>query len=105
ANRNNADLFISIHCNHSSTSSAYGSETYVMGTHKNKSNLDVAKRENSAILMEDDYLQSYEGFDPNSPEGHIIFSFYQNAFLDQSINIASKIESQLAKRKSQNRSR
>lgn len=105
ANRNNADLFISIHCNHSSNSSAYGTETYVMGTHKNESNLDVAKRENSAILMEDDYLQSYEGFDPNSPEGHIIFSFYQNAFLDQSISIASKIESQLSKRKSQNKSR
>lgn len=105
ANRNHADLFISIHCNHSSSHSAHGSETYVMGTHKNDGNLEVAKRENAAILMEDNYKQEYEGFDPNSPEGHIIFSFYQNAFMEQSINFASHIETELAKRKKVNRSR
>ena len=105
ANRNKADLFISIHCNHSSNHSAHGSETYVMGTHKNDGNLEVAKRENAAILMEEDYKSSYEGFDPNSPEGHIIFSFYQNAFMDQSILFASRIEEKLARRKKVNRSR
>jgi len=105
ANRNKADLFISIHVNHSSNSSAHGSETYVMGTHKNDGNLEVAKRENSAVLLEDDYESDYEGFDPNSPEGHIIFSFYQNAFMEQSILFASEIEKELAKRKKINRSR
>ncbi len=105
ANRNKADLFISIHCNHSGTQSAYGTETYVMGTHKNESNLEVAKRENSAILLEEDYKESYDGFDPNSPEGHIIFSFYQNAFLEQSIQFASLVEDELADRKEMNKSR
>ncbi|MBI1221635.1 MAG: N-acetylmuramoyl-L-alanine amidase [Bacteroidetes bacterium] len=105
ANRNKADLFISIHVNHSDNSSAHGSETYVMGTHKNAGNLEVAKRENASILLEDDYQKDYEGFDPNSPEGHIIFSFYQNAFLEQSILLASEIEDELAKRKKINRSR
>lgn len=105
ANRNHADLFISIHCNHSGSSKAHGSETYVMAPHKNASNLEVAKRENSAILLEEDYKKSYEGFDPNSPESHIIFSFYQNAFLEQSIDFASKVEAQLSKRKETNKSR
>lgn len=105
ANRNKADLFISIHVNHSSNHSAHGSETYVMGTHKNEGNLEVAKRENASILLEDDYQNEYEGFDPNSPEGHIIFSFYQNAFLEQSILLASEIEKELGKRKKVNRSR
>ncbi len=105
ANRNKADLFISIHVNHSSNTSAHGSETYVMGTHKNDGNLEVAKRENSAVLLEDDYQSGYDGFDPNSPEGHIIFSFYQNAFMEQSILFASEIETELAKRKKVNRSR
>lgn len=105
ANRNNADLFISIHCNHSGNATAHGTETYVMGTHKNASNLEVAKRENSAILLEEDYKQSYDGFDPNSPEGHIIFTFYQNAFREQSIEFASKVEEYLGKRKKTNKSR
>lgn len=105
ANRNHADLFISIHVNHSSNATAYGSETYVMGTHKNAGNLEVAKRENAAILLEDDYESEYEGFDPNSPEGHIIFSFYQNAFREQSILFASEIEKEFGKRKKLNKSR
>lgn len=105
ANKNNADLFISIHVNHNANTTAHGSETYVMGTHKNNGNLDVAKRENSSILLEDDYDKSYEGFDPNSPEAHIIFSFYQNVFIEQSIYFASKIEHRLSKRKKTNYSR
>lgn len=107
ANRNKADIFISIHCNHNGSSKPYGSETYVMGLHKSEGNLDVAKRENSAILYEEDYedQKDYEGFDPNSPEAHIIFSFFQNAFLDQSLHLASYIETHLSKRKKQNKSR
>ncbi len=105
ANRKKADLFISIHCNHSSSTSAHGTETYVMGTHKNESNLEVAKRENSAILLEDNYKDSYEGFDPESPESHIIFSLYQNAYLESSTLFAAKIEEHLAKRPKLNHSR
>jgi N-acetylmuramoyl-L-alanine amidase len=92
ANRNKADLFISIHCNASPNKAPYGAETYVMGLHKTKDNLDVAKRENSAILMEKDYEKEYDGFDPKSDEANIMFSLYQSAFLEQSLNIASKIQ-------------
>lgn len=92
ANRANADLFICIHCNASVNKEACGSETYVMGLHKTKGNLEVAKRENASILLEDDYQKKYEGFDPNSDEAAIIFSFYQNAYLTQSLSLASKIQ-------------
>ena len=91
ANRNKADLFISIHCN-SGKGNAYGVETYSMGLHRTADNLDVAKRENSAVTLEKDYKSNYDGFDPNSPEASIIFTLYQNAFLDQSLNIASKVQ-------------
>lgn len=108
ANKNKADLFISIHCNATAKRTAKhkkvnGTETYVMGLHKEKENLEVAKRENQSILLEKNYKKNYGGFDPNSPEGHIMLSMYQHAFLDQSINFASKIEKQFkarAKRKS-----
>jgi N-acetylmuramoyl-L-alanine amidase len=98
ANRNKADLFISIHCNYIGIRNrASGSETYVLGLHRAEDNLEVAKRENAAILMEDDYERTYEGFDPNSPEGHIILSMFQNAYLEQSIQIATHIESNFKK--------
>ena len=97
ANRNKADLFISIHCNYLEDGGGVkGSETYVMGLHKATENLNVAKRENSSILYEQNYEQTYGGYDPNSPEGHIILSMYQNAYLDQSIQLADKIESNIA---------
>ena len=94
ANKNKADLFISVHCNAISSQQELvrGTETYVMGVHDSEENLAVAKRENDAILMEENFEQHYDGFDPNSPEGHIILSMVQNAFLEQSILFAEKIE-------------
>jgi N-acetylmuramoyl-L-alanine amidase len=91
ANRHKADLFICIHCN-SGNKAAFGVETYVMGLHKTEDNLAVAKRENASILLEEDYKQQYEGFDPNSPEANIIFNLYQNQFLNQSLMFASNVQ-------------
>lgn len=91
ANKAHADLFICIHLN-SGGKGAYGAETYVMGNHKTEDNLEVAKRENSAILFEDDYQKKYDGFDPNSPEANIIFSLYQSQFMNQSLLLASNIQ-------------
>ena len=98
ANENNADLFISIHCNSAGSRTAIGTETFVMGLHRNQANLEVARRENKAILYEDDYLETYDGFDPNSPEASIIFTLYQNAHLEQSLQIASHIQKQFRDR-------
>jgi N-acetylmuramoyl-L-alanine amidase len=80
ANAAKADLFVSIHCNSHKSKQPQGSETYVMGLHKSEANLEVAKKENAAILLEEDYEQTYEGFNPNSDEGHIIFNFFKTAF-------------------------
>lgn len=91
ANENKADLFICIHCN-SGPKAAYGAETFVMGLHKTDDNLNVAKRENAVILQEDNYQRKYDGFDPNSAEANIIFSLYQNAFLDQSVYFADRLQ-------------
>ncbi|MES2389822.1 MAG: N-acetylmuramoyl-L-alanine amidase [Bacteroidota bacterium] len=97
ANKNHADLFISIHCN-SSPAKINGSETYVMGLHTGEGNLEVAKRENSVILKEENYMQKYDGFDPNSPLAHILFSNMQNAHLERSLNLAERIEGQFKNR-------
>ena len=95
ANRAAADLFISIHCNTAAKrNGAIGTETFIMGLHRAKDNLDVAKRENASILLEDDYTAHYDGYDPESDEGHIILSMYQNAHLEQSILLAHSIEEQ-----------
>jgi len=102
ANRNHADLFISIHCN-SGAKSASGTETYVMGLHKSEANLAVAKRENSVILKEKDYQETYKGFDPTSPLAHIMLANYQSAYLSSSLLFASRVERQFraeSKRKS-----
>ncbi|WP_102407966.1 N-acetylmuramoyl-L-alanine amidase family protein [Parabacteroides bouchesdurhonensis] len=93
ANRNKADLFISIHTNSVKRgSAAKGTETYTLGLARSDENLAVAMRENSAILLEDNYLQKYEGFDPNSSESYIIFEFMQNKHMEQSISLASEIQ-------------
>ncbi len=104
ANKNDADLFISIHCNATASRSttAVGTETYVMGLHTAQYNLDVAKRENASILWEDNYQENYD-YDPNSPEGHIMLNMFQNAFLEQSILFAEHVENNfraVARRKS-----
>ncbi|MGE0078793.1 MAG: N-acetylmuramoyl-L-alanine amidase [Bacteroidales bacterium] len=93
ANSANADLFISIHCNSNRNKTPYGTETYVMGLSKSDANLNVALRENAVITYEDDYSSKYEGYDPSSSESFIIFSMLQNAYLDQSLNFASMIQS------------
>lgn len=100
ANKAGADLFISIHCN-SGPSAAYGTETYTMGLHTSEGNLEIAKtakRENDVVLKEDDYISKYDGFDPNSPETHILFSLIQNAHNDNSVRFAAKIEKQFKER-------
>lgn len=97
ANAKNADLFVSIHCNANKKTEVFGTETFSMGLHKTDGNLDVAKRENSVILLENDYQEKYEGFDPNSPEAHIYFSFLQSAYLEQSIELASRVEKNFVK--------
>lgn len=91
ANEADADLFVSIHCN-AFTNNASGTETYVLGLHANKQNFEVAKHENSVIFLEDNYEEKYEGFDPNSPEAVIGMTLMQEEFLDQSLNLASNIQ-------------
>ncbi len=97
ANDKHADLFISIHCNSSDSKSANGVETFVMGLHKTASNLEVAKKENAAMLLEKDYKNKYGDFNPNSPESYVIFSLYSNAYLESSVQLASKVQKNLLK--------
>lgn len=92
ANKNKADLFISIHCNTAANASANGAETFVMGMDKANANMAVAQKENGAILKETNYENNYEGFDPYSPESYIIFSLLQNAHLSQSTHFASAVQ-------------
>ncbi|MBK6989981.1 MAG: N-acetylmuramoyl-L-alanine amidase [Bacteroidetes bacterium] len=106
ANNAKADLFICIHCNSACyynkkkkkeecNEATSGVETWVMGLHMSEANLEVSKRENDVVLLEKDYTKKYDGFDPNSPEANIIFSLYQNTFLDQSLKLASHIQQEM----------
>lgn len=97
ANRASANIFVSIHCNANRNTTAYGTETYVMGMNKIASNLEAAKKENSVITLEKDYKRKYEGFDPNSPETMIGMTLMQEEYLDNSISLASKVETEFEK--------
>jgi N-acetylmuramoyl-L-alanine amidase len=107
ANKAKADLFICIHCNSACVrdkklkrdickEEANGAETYVMGIKNEQGKLDVATRENSAILLEDNYVQKYDGFDPNSAESYIIMSMFSDNYIDKSLDFASKVQKQYA---------
>ena len=95
ANKAKADLFISIHCD-SHTSNAHGAGTFVLGLHANKRNFEVAKKENSAIYLEDNFEQRYAQYDINSPESVIGFTIMQEEFLDQSIQLAKSMQDRFA---------
>lgn len=93
ANRAKADLFISVHTNALPAGRiAYGSETYTLGMARSAENLEVAKRENSVILVENNYRQTYEGFNPGSAESYIIFEFMQDEHMKQSVSLAKSIQ-------------
>ncbi len=91
ANKANADLFVSVHCD-SHTSKAFGAGTFVLGLHANKQNFEIAKKENSVIYLEDNYQQRYAEYDINSPESIIGLTIMQEEFLDQSIALAKGIQ-------------
>ena len=92
ANHMDANLFVSIHCNSVSNPVPFGTETFVMGLTRSKGNLEIAKQENSVILLEKNYKQTYKGFDPKNPETLIGLKILQEDYLDRSIQLASKIE-------------
>lgn len=98
ANKNGADLFISIHCNAVSNNTIYGTETYVMGLDKVEGNMRVAKKENSVIFLEENYEDKYDGFDPSSPESMILLTLSQHAYQENSLKLAARIEKQFKER-------
>lgn len=98
ANTAKADLFICIHANANPNTKAFGTETYIMGLHKDDNNFEVAKRENSVILLDENYEERYEGFDPESPESYILFSLMQSVYQENSLRFAQKIEDQFKNR-------
>ncbi|MFC2087215.1 N-acetylmuramoyl-L-alanine amidase [Bacteroidota bacterium] len=98
ANNNKADLFISIHANSNPSPAPFGASSHVLGLHRFDENFEVAKRENSVILIEEDYKIRYENFDPNSSESYIIFSMMQNAYDEQSLQFATLVQNQFRER-------
>ena len=97
ANKADADLFVSVHCN-AHSSQAFGTETYVLGLGRSESNFRVAKQENEVIFYEDDFETNYQGFDPNSPETMIGLTLMQEDYLDQSILLARNIQDNFTKK-------
>ncbi len=97
ANQANADLFISIHCNAAANRSAKGAETFTLGVEEERTerNLDIAKRENGVIFLEDNHEKKYSNFNPNSPESYIIFEYMQSEFVKESIHIAQYVQENL----------
>jgi N-acetylmuramoyl-L-alanine amidase len=102
ANKVNADLFISIHTNWADSKKVTGAETYIMGIAKDQANLEVAMKENSVMLREEDHSTKYEGFDPKSTESFIMFSTTQKVFQEQSTNLASKVQTEFRERVNRN---
>lgn len=98
ANKNKADLFMSIHVDGVKNASVSGTSSFVMGLHVNEENLAVAQRENAVIMKEDNYKSKYGGFDPNSPESYIRISLEQNSYMELSLQLAAKIQDQFANR-------
>ena len=98
ANKANADLFISIHADSFSKSSVYGATTYLMGLSKTSANMNVAKRENSVIFLEENYEDIYKDFDPNSSESAMLLSLTQKAKIDNSTILANLIQDQFKNR-------
>jgi len=92
ANKANANLFISIHADYADNKSAKGPTTFTLGQNRTRENFEIAKRENSVILLEENYEKRYEGFDPNSAESYIMFEFMQDNYMTQSIELASTIQ-------------
>ena len=92
ANKINADLFVSIHCNSVTNQTPAGTETFVMGLSRSNMNLEVAKKENSVILLEDNYKKTYEGFDPHKPESLAGLKIKQEDNLNSSITLASIVQ-------------
>lgn len=97
ANKSNANVFVSIHCNGVAQSQAKGFETFVFGIRRNKDNLNTALRENSVIYLEDDHEKRYSNYDPNSPESFISFTLMQEEYLDQSVLLANYIQTAVVK--------
>ena len=97
ANKNKADLFLSIHTNSAETQAACGVETFILGTEKMEKNLDVAMRENAVMKLEADYKTTYHGFDPNSIDSYIMFELMQNNYMDQSLQFATQIQDRFVK--------
>ena len=98
ANKSKGSIFVSMHCNANKNQGASGNETYVMGITRNASNLEVAKNENEVVTLETDYKIKYDGFDPNSPESVIGISILQEEHLDQSIELAGRVQEFFTKR-------
>ncbi len=94
ANRADANIFVSIHCNANKNAAASGTETYVMGMTKSASALEAARRENSVITLEKDYKEKYQGYDPNQPESKILIDLTVETYLENSIELAGKVQDQ-----------
>jgi len=90
--KNKADVFISIHANYVAATAVRGTETFTLGLHRSQENLEVAKKENSVILLEEDYSANYQGFDPKETESYIMFENLQSEYQSQSIELASNIQ-------------
>lgn len=104
ANKSKGSIFVSMHCNANKNEAASGNETYVMGITRNAANLAVAKHENEVVSLESDYKIKYDGYDPKSPESVIGINILQEEYLDQSIELADKVQ-QFFTKKTNNKNR